>query len=344
MRQQIICVRANLEFNHYDYWKAITLYGLNVATYKPALASCLLKFAKKDINTITWEDLSHAFLTEYIARLKDNPMPQQTNSGRQTKLERLIQQLNLGNITFSQACDAVAHEGFTDVVPRFHNIGTNKSFAQSYFYEFEYGKKLKIKDTLFEIVANDYSALLEETNARWSLLEGAFAINHKNYNFTLANDIREIYLKNGYQRKPLTKNIPFLSGYQGNVCFYCGEELIDIDVDHVLPRQVIQHDEAWNLVLSHRHCNQLKSDLLVGNHFIEKLIQRNENIMGSNHPWRAKIQSQLGNTPKRRAANLRLHYENVKTVRGTGYWGGASSYNPESDPFFTRLITKLNGG
>ena len=293
-----------MEFNHFDYWKAITLYGLNVATYKPALASCLLKFADKKENTILWEDLSQAFLSEYISRLEGNPMPQQTNSGRMTKLERLIQQLNIGNITFSQACESVAHEGFTDVVPRFHNIGSDTNFAQNYFYEFDFGKKLIIKDSLLEIVADNYSELLEETETRWSLLEGAFAINHKDFNFALANDIREIYLKDGYERKPLTKNIPFLSGYQGNVCFYCGEKLTDIDVDHVLPRQVIQHDEAWNLVLSHRHCNQLKSDLLVGNHFIEKLIQRNENIMGSNHPWKAKIQSQLGNTPKKRAANF----------------------------------------
>jgi FtsZ-binding cell division protein ZapB len=41
-----------------------------------------------------------------------------------------------------------------------------------------------------------------------------------------------------------------------------------------------------------------KSDKVVGNHFMEKLIQRNENIMGSNHPWKHKISSDLGRTKK----------------------------------------------
>ena len=134
-------------------------------------------------------------------------------------------------------------------------------------------------------IAENYSeSLLEEVTARWSLLEGAFSINHSNFDIELANDIRDVYLKNGYERTPLTQNLPFLSGYQGNICFYCAEELEDIAVDHVLPRQVLHHDEIWNLVLAHGYCNQLKSDLLVGPHFIEKLIIRNENIMGSSHP------------------------------------------------------------
>ena len=72
---------------------------------------------------------------------------------------------------------------------------------------------------------------------------------------------------------PLTPNIPFLSGYQGNACFYCCEPMPDnIHVDHVLPRQVIQNDEMWNLVLAHEECNLLKSDKVVAPHFVEKLI------------------------------------------------------------------------
>ena len=77
---------------------------------------------------------------------------------------------------------------------------------------------------------------------------------------------------------------------------------------------------------------------------IDKLIKRNENIMGSNHPWKSKIQTDLGNTLKKRRSNLRKHYERVKRARGASYWGGSKNYNPETDPFYRRLITKLNGG
>ena len=75
---------------------------------------------------------------------------------------------------------------------------------------------------------------------------------------------------------------------------------------------------------------------------MEKLIQRNENIMGSNHPWKHKISSDLGRTKKLRASNLLSHYENVKSVLGNNYWFGTSSYNPQNDDFYKELITRLN--
>jgi len=87
----------------------------------------------------------------------------------------------------------------------------------------------------------------------------------------------------------------------------------------------------------------LKSDRLVAEHYIIKLIARNENIMGSNHPWKKKIREALGNTPGERASNLRKHYDNVKVVLGiNNYWGGNADFRPDQDPFFRRLITKLN--
>jgi len=84
------------------------------------------------------------------------------------------------------------------------------------------------------------------------------------------------------------------------------------------------------------------TDKLVGERFIEKLIARNENIMGSNHPWRNKIQASLGSTKSARSRALRRYYENVKTILGNYYWGGKPSYNPALDPFYRRLITVLN--
>ena len=331
-------------FNHLDYWKAITLFGLNVATYKPALAKVLISAANEGVKEIKWEDLSRRFLNEYKSRIESNGMPQQSNPGRKTKLERIIDEQKVNLIDEGQAIWKVANEGFNDVVPRFHTVGQLSDFANDYFYEIDFGRRLILKDSMLDISKNHFDELNEEIEARWSLLEGAFKINHSNENLSLANNIRETYLKGGYTRKNLTNNIPFLMGYQGNVCFYCGEVMTDIHVDHVLPRQIIQRDDIWNLVLAHDHCNQMKSDLLVGPNYIDKLIKRNENIMGSNHPWKSKIQTDLGNTSKKRRSNLRKHYERVKIARGASYWGGSKNYNPETDPFYRRLITKLNGG
>lgn len=329
------------EFSDADYWRGIILFGLNAATYKMALAKALLHFSQKDQHRVSWEELSAVYLDQYVDRLADDPMPQQSNPARLTVMERIIADMRLGKLNRSQAVEQVSLRGFVDVVPRFQTIGRNKDLIGSHFYEISFGKHLNLKDSLLGFGADLIGDLEQEVTARWSLLEGAFSISQSQ--FELANDIREVYLKDGYARQSLTSNIPFLKGYQGNTCFYCGEPMTDdIHVDHVLPRQVVNHDEIWNLVLSHGDCNLLKSDKLVGPHFIEKLVARNENIMGSNHPWKHKIANALGATPTKRARSLSQHYGNVKAVLGSNYWGGSDSYNPGTDPFYRRLITVLN--
>ena len=331
------------DFDPIDYWKGIVLFGLNSATYKMALGKVLLRFARQEINSVSWEELSRAFLQEYQVRLTENSMPQQVNPSRKTVMERITSSLIAGWLNPEAAVEKVGGTAFNDVIPRFQTIGTDKRLAQNLFYEFEFGHRLILKDTLLQLGKVSFEELDAEISARWNLLEGAFAINQNQQKYQLANDIREVYLADGYDRKSLTSNIPFLQGYQGNTCFYCGQTLIgDIHVDHLFPRQVIQHDQVWNLVLAHGECNLQKGDHLVGPHFVEKLAQRNENIMGSNHPWKAKIGLDLGNTKTRRQTNLNRHYENMKTVLGTYYWGGSESYNPTTDSFYRRLITALN--
>jgi hypothetical protein len=327
-----------------EYWKAIILYGLNSATLKIALGKTLLDLAQGDRTIIPWYNLAESYLNKYIDRLGDRSMPQQPNPSRLSVPERIVTELRLGKITITQAVDRIGKEGFKDVIPRFQTIGFDTTIVGNRFYSIEFGKSIILHDPLFEIAAMDQVELLDELEARWSLLEGAYQINHSHWD--LSNDVRDIYLTSGYNRTNLTYNNPFLQGYQGNTCFYCGEPMQygDIHVDHVLPRQVVQHDEIWNLVLSHGYCNMSKSDHLVGPYYMNKLIARNENIMGSNHPWKRKIETALGSNATTRGSILLKHYENVKKVIGLNYWGGIKGYIPEHDPFYRKLITRLNNG
>ena len=332
------------KFETRDYWKALILYGLNQATYKIALGKTLLNLCEQGYTNVPWDVLSKEFLQQYIHRLKtDEAMPQQSIPARRTRMEQIVSAYQANQLSFEEAIAEVGDTAFNDVIHRFHNLGRDESFKGK-FYRFDFGKSLTLTDELQHISEECRTELEDELNARWSLLEGAFCIHQGNYD--LVNDLRLIYLERGYSRKNLTSNIPFLQGYQGNICFYCGEVMAtsDIHVDHVLPRQVIKHDEIWNLVLSHGLCNEQKSDKLAGEHFIRKLIARNENIIGSNHPWKRKIILALGRSPTDRGSELRVHYERVKSILGPYYWGGIPSYNPESDPFYRRLITVLNNG
>lgn len=330
-----------MSFGPRELWQSIILYGLNQATYKIALGKTLIELASEEKNSISWEELASRQFHQYVARLGSNSLPQQNNPSRLTVLERAVTAFKEGTLSEYQAIQFVAESGLNDVVPRFQTIGNNKEMVSNRFYDFELGKTINLHDPLFEIIQSNKIGLKNELEARWSLLEGAFSLNHASWE--LSNDIRETYLIGATDRKSLTENIPFLQGYQGNVCFYCGEELDgSVHVDHVLPRQVVNHDEVWNLVLSHGLCNLNKSDSLVGLHYIEKLIRRNENIMGSNHPWKKKIANAVGNTSSARRKTTVAHYERVKTVLNGRYWEGQPTYNRETDPFFKRLITRLN--
>ncbi len=330
------------KFEDLDYWKGIVLYGLNQATYKIALGKTILELASEGKETIEWQQLSKVYLDTYIDRLTTSDNPQQSNPSRRTKMERIVDSLRKGLIDYDGAVNLVATEAFNDVVPRFQTIGTDKDIVGEMFYHFDFGKKLYLHDAAFQINETSKQELTDELDSRWSLLEGAFSIAHGD--FKLSNDVRDVYLENSYSRTNITSNIPFLQGYQGNTCFYCGERIGDKDVhvDHVLPRQFIQHDEIWNLVLSHSICNMNKNDALIGKHYFEKLIARNENIMGSNHPWKKKIADALGDTPLKRNKSMLYHYDNAKIVLKNNYWENSPNYNRETDPFFKRLITKLN--
>ncbi len=329
-------------FQPEEYWKAIILYGLNASTYKIAFGKTLLALCEQGQSKFSWEDLSKEFLNQYQLRLNiENPMPQLDNSYRKTVMERVVESMKF-NLDLDQAIHEVGKNAFGDVIHRFDNLAGIED-VKGMFYRFQDGKYIELTDQLFSVHSGNLSEVVNELDARWSLLEGAFSM--VGHDYQLANDIRNIYLQSATERKNLTTQVPFLQGYQGNICFYCGETLAGAatHVDHVLPRQVLQNDEIWNLVLSHDHCNISKLDSLVGLHYIEKLHKRNENIMRSNHPWKKKIEIALGSTDAKRKSKLMWHYENIKNVIGHNhYWGGVKNYNPESDPFYRKFISQIS--
>lgn len=330
------------DFSNEDYFKAIVHYGLNQSTYKIGLAKTLLYFAKLGQHDVHWSDLSKQFYWEYKNRIDfSDPIPQQMNPARRTVVEQILLQDNDRQISQEQAIEEIGKNAFNDVLPRFHHL--NKLDIQGKFYTFEEGKKLTLTDDFLGVTENKEEELIDEVGARWSLLEGSCCANHSTENYVLANEILTTYYKKGYKRRSIVHNIPLLNPFQGNRCFYCTEKLVkgNIEVDHLLPRSVVQHDEIWNLVLSHVYCNKSKDDKVVGQHFIEKLFKRNENIIGGRFTKKQELINKTGNTPKIRRNFINHEYENVKIVKGEDYWRDIN-YNPETDVFYRKLITVMN--
>ncbi len=76
-----------------DFWRMLTLYGLNTATYKIALGRCLCNFTEQDKTNITMDMLAKEFFDLYNARL-DNGMPQLAHETRMTVMERVVARYN----------------------------------------------------------------------------------------------------------------------------------------------------------------------------------------------------------------------------------------------------------
>jgi hypothetical protein len=69
-----------------DRWRAVTLYGRNVATYKIALGKVLLDLGASEKTSIDMLELAEAFLDVYQTRLAE-PRPQINIPGRRTLME-----------------------------------------------------------------------------------------------------------------------------------------------------------------------------------------------------------------------------------------------------------------
>jgi hypothetical protein len=80
----------SIKFEDFDYWKAIVLYGLNQATYKIALGTTIISLTEKGLSEIEWTTLSKTYFDIYVQRLKNNPVPQQSNPSIKTVMERIV--------------------------------------------------------------------------------------------------------------------------------------------------------------------------------------------------------------------------------------------------------------
>ena len=325
-------------FTDKDIWRVITLYGLNTSTYKIALAETLNSLVRQGITNASYEILAQEFFKLYNKRL-DNGMPQLNHDTRYTKMEQIVTRFKGGAVDYDEAIAYVKINAFDNVIPRFHNL--NQIDLPRKFYEITKGG-IVLTDSVFNVFNdNESEALHKELEARWSLLESAFAM--KRENAQLINDVRQFYLVRGYERTNITYMCDMLNGYQEGRCFYCGEMLDQqhIHVDHVIPRTVLNHDEPWNLALAHEYCNESKSDALPSRYFVQKLVDRNERLISSNHPLSKKIIEALGKTPlKRRTETFRIYDEILSAFGSKNIWGG-ENFNPENDPFYRSMIRNI---
>ncbi len=320
-----------------DQWRAIVLYGRNVASYKFALAESLLALGSQEREFVSLEELAIPF-----SRAVRRHLALEEKQGTQptSRFLEACKDANAGALSETQVLEKTVQLGFQNVIDAFHRVGSS-DIPNRFFLDERGGasKGIRILPTLITTSRERNAlSLAEENEARWRLVETAWSLQVPIGSIQVERDrnAEQLFIRDKEQRKSITGVRDALMGYQRGACFYCravisvraGHEAC-ADVDHVLPwalRELMAPhsvDGAWNLVLACQPCNRGPSgkfDRLPSLNLLEALFRRNEYYIQSHHPLRETLVNQTGAKPQERQAFLQSKWDACRPARPGEPW------------------------
>ena len=316
-------------------WRSILLFGSNTAAYKFALGGALLEVASAGTESVTVQDLAVPFAKRICDHLKVedrqaiNPSSSFLAACRQYNAEEIDQDALIGS-TISQ--------GFRYVFDAFHQVAGD-DVPQRFFTVEGSGSSRVIHPTeqLLGINTSAASVLDGEVEARWRLVETAWAmgVSAQLLDVQMEGSTEELIVSRDFDTRKSIGNAKWaFSGYQDGKCFYCHVELDTPDlvttethVDHVIPYSVgrlmdTDVDHVWNLVNACSQCNLSKSNKMPEHSVVERVYQRNEYYIHSNHPLKDAIIRATGKTTAERASKVRTAFDNAGRLMPTSWSPG----------------------
>jgi hypothetical protein len=296
-------------------WRLAVLMGANTRTYKFALASALLGFAREGRTELTLPELASPYAMSLVEHA--DKMPQARTISDLGEADFLsvarteaAETLRTGAPT-ERLIDAAAKSMPQMVMQKFHNLSGSE--VPHRFYEIVGtgpGRRVRLTPELSRIAASESTAQLdEELMARWAIVETSFSsgVGASLISEGFAVDIEGVVLTDRLRRRSITGLTAAVVGFQHGRCIIC-EELItpadNVAVDHVFPFSLMQRgfplgwqgldlDAVWNLAPTHALCNGIKSNALPSSGGVARLARRNAAIMNSPHPLRRTLELTL---------------------------------------------------
>lgn len=308
-----------------DYWRAVILFGRNVASYKFALAKALLELAPRQQTQIRLEELAEPYARHLIAHLGQSDRQSTSASSSFLDTCRAYQR---GEIDETRLIESTVRLGFNNVIDAFHNVHGEELPQRFFVDERQHGQGLRLTDALFTLAqAPQFANLTPEVESRWRLVETAWALklNRRMVGVSYDPADQHLYAQGPARRIDVTSSRSALNGYQKGFCFYCFRDLLladgtdKVDVDHFFPH-VLQRDGVlkgldlngiWNLVLACPDCNRGadgKFARIPVLELLERLHLRNEFLISSHHPLRETLMQQSGSTAQTRSDFLQRVY------------------------------------
>ena len=307
-----------------DYFRAVILYGANVASYKFALAESIIGIAAEGKDFATLTNLALPFSDALCRHLE---IQDKQTTSRTSRFLDMLRGFNRGEIDIDEKIDSTVRLGFVNVIDAFHVVHA-KEIPIRFFHDERKSPQpgIRLTDELLEMAADiENKDLLKETESRWRLVETAWRYNMPRRLITVDYDkgLESFFVTDSKERRHSVTNARYaLNGYQRGKCFYCNRQVHLEDwrlleqrgeVDHVFPHILqrngdvgIDLDQAWNLVLACNKCNGSggKRDHCPDISYVEDLHHRNENLIMSHHPLRESIIVRTGKAPSDRKTFL----------------------------------------
>ena len=315
----------NIEPTDAHLWRAINLFGRNVASYKFALAKSTLELAQEQKTEIKLSDLAEPFSRYTCDHIKENPKQSASPS---SKFLEACSNYNSDKISHSDLITATEKHGFNYVLNHFHIVNGKEIGKKFFIDERKSSKKIILTDEILKLASNENGVnLFQETEARWRLVETSWALGVSR-NLINADVDNDLLFTNHIKRTDVTSARDALNGYQKSKCFYCFRKISVFkrslnlcDVDHFFPHELNRKnilfnlDGVWNLVLSCLKCNrgvQGKFANVPSIKLLERLNQRNEYYISSHDPLRETIIAQTGNSSEIRRKFLQSQFNSAK--------------------------------
>jgi len=233
VRQPFIKYRPRPE----DYWRGIVMFGRNVASYKFALGRALLDLAPVPGQLVTIEELAAPFSAHLCEHLRS---ADKQCTSRGSRFLDACRQANAGEIDRETLIATTVKLGFNNVIDAFHVVGRDEVPCRFFIDERTTDSGIRITDAFAELTqGNQAPNLPEETEARWRLVETAWALGVSRVLVTVDHDPATetlFALDHARRRRSIAGARESLSGYQKGHCFYCfhtfsllGPEPPDID-------------------------------------------------------------------------------------------------------------------
>jgi 5-methylcytosine-specific restriction endonuclease McrA len=328
-----------------NYWRAIILFGRNVASYKFALGKTLLELTRQGKHFVPLTELARPFARHIAEHLKQ---ADKQATSRSSQFLEGCRKFNRGELSEEALADMTVRMGFNNVIDAFHVVGNGELGVRFFADERATpGNGIRLTDEAFRLTElYQHRNLPFEVEARWRLVETAWELNLPTSAFVVCYDGETECLvadSRLARRKAVARCRNALNGYQKGKCFYCfgnvslvegAEDLAD--VDHVFPHRLKPFkvadpvDGVWNLVLACQTCNREekgKFDRLPELRYLERLHRRNEFLIESHHPLCETLMLQTGATEQARRTFLNsAYYDAVRLL--VQRWVPVHEYEP----------------